>query len=212
MQPWHRLASVTGKTALLMSLACGVAMSVPAFAAAAIPPTSLVAHPLELPGFATAKSTLHAATTPARYARVVLGERGRQARSEVTRLKRKGFREGVQELLSSPQGEALSAAIVFGSARVATRELKTSVTEGVKAQGKAKLTRFTVASIPGSVGFSAVEAGNSSAAANVFFATGRCFFVVGNSLRKATPEQASSAPIAGASALYQRVVSLCAGR
>ena len=199
------------KTAFLSSIAWGIAVSAPAFAAAAIPPASLVVHPDDLPGFATAKSELTSATSASRYARVVLGERPGEARSEVARLRREGFREGVQELLTSPQGEALSAAVVFSSARVARQELKTTLSEDINGQGKATLKRLTVAAIPGSAGFSAVEAGNSAAAANVLFATGRCFLVVGDSLNNTTREQATSAPLAGATALYQRVRGLCSG-
>ena len=199
-------------TAFLASLACAVALSAPALALAALPPASLVARASDLPGFATAKSKLQSATSAYRYARVLLGERPRQARSEGSRLKREGFREGVQELLSGPQGEALSAAVVFSSARAAEREFKSSLDEGIRAQRGAKVKRFKLAAIPGSAGFSAVEPGNSAAAANVLFATGRCFFVVGDSLRNATPEQASSAPVAGAGALYQRVAGVCASQ
>jgi uncharacterized membrane protein YtjA (UPF0391 family) len=194
----------------LVSLGCAVAVSAPAIAAAAIPPASLVAHPDDLPGFAAAKIKLRSATSATRYVKVVLGESGREGRNEVTKLKRKGFKEGVQELLPSQQGEALSLALVFGSARVAKQELKAAISEGVKAQGKAAIKRFTVAAIPGSFGFSAFEAGHSGGAANVLFSTGRCFLLVGNSLHTSTPEQLSVAPIAGAMAVYQRVKSLCA--
>jgi uncharacterized membrane protein YtjA (UPF0391 family) len=155
-------------------------VSAPAIAATAIPPASLVAHRDDLPGFAAAKIKLRSATSATRYVKVVLGESGREGRNEVTKLKRKGFQEGVQELLPSRQGEALSLALVFGSARVAKQELKASISEGVKAQGKATIKRFTVAAIPGSFGFSAFEAGHSGGAANVLFSTGRCFLLVGN--------------------------------
>jgi len=162
-----------------------------------------------MPGFTAARVKLRSAKSASRFAKVVLGERPREARSEIKRLKRKGFREGAQEFLSTLAGEALSLALVFGNARVAEHELAVSMSEDVKAQGKAAVERFTVPAIPGSAGFSAVEAGAPSAAANVLFTSGRCFFVVGNSLANATREQADSAPIAGATALYLRVKSLC---
>jgi hypothetical protein len=199
------------KTAVLVSLGCCIAGSGSALAAVLIAPSSLVAQPAELPGFASAKVTLHSATTPSRYAKVVLEERPRAAAKEVVKLKRKGFQEGVQETLSSHRGEALglSLALVFGSARVAEQELKTGRSESVKAQGKAKITRFTVPAIPGSFGFSATEAGHSGGAANVLFSSGRCFFLVGDTLRKGSLKEVASAPIAGATAVYQRVKSLC---
>jgi hypothetical protein len=197
--------------AFLVSLGCCLAVSGPSFAAVVIPPASLVVAPAELPGFATGKVTLHSATSASRYAKVVLEQRPREAAREVVKLKRKGFKEGVQELFSSRRGEALalSLALVFGSSRVAEQELKTSSFEAVKAQGKAKLTRFTVPAIPRSFGFSTTETGHSGGAGNVLFSTGRCFFVVGDSLRTGTREELTSAPIAGATALYQRVKSLC---
>jgi hypothetical protein len=198
------------KTAFLVSLGCGIAVSAPAFAAAAIPPASLVLAPSELPGFAGAKIKLRSGTSASSYAKVVLEEKPREVRKEVVTLKRERFREGVQELLTSGQGEALSLALVFASARAAQKEFKARRSEAVKAQGRAKVKRFTVAAIPGSFGFSASEPGHPYAAANVLFATGRCYFLVGNSLRNETPEQATTAPIAGATVLYQRVSSLCA--
>jgi hypothetical protein len=194
----------------LVSLACLVAVAWPALAGAAIPPRSLVAHPDDLPGFTATKIKRRSATSAARYVKVVLGESGREGRKEVAGLKRAGFREGVQELLPSRQGEALSTALVFNSPRVAKQELKTSISEGLKAQGKAVISQFTVAAIPGSFGFSASEAGHSGGAANVFFSTGHCFLLVGNSLHTSTREQLSVAPIAAATAVYQRVKSLCA--
>ena len=140
----------------------------------------------------------------------MLHDGSREARKEVAKLKREGFREGVQELLSGSQGEALSSALVFRSRSAAQHELKASIAEAVKAQGSsAVIKRFTVAAIPGSFGFSATEAGHPGGAANVLFASGRCFFVLGDARPSAPPEQLSVAPIAGAAALYQRVTSLC---
>jgi hypothetical protein len=194
-----------------VSLGCALALAAPAIAAAEIAPTSLVAHAGELPGFGEANIKLKSATSAARYVKVVFGEKGSEARKEAARLKRKHFREGVQELLSIRNGEALSLALVFGSARVAKQELKDSRSETVKAQGKAVVDPFTVPAIPGSFAFTATEGNESSVAANVLFATGRCYFVVGDSLEGVaiTREQASAAPVAGATALYSRVKSLC---
>jgi hypothetical protein len=206
--------TVASGRAFLVSLGCGAALALPVLATpapagASIPAASLVVHPAEMPGFTTARVKLQSAKSPSRFAKVVLGEHSREARSEIKRLKRKGFRGGAQEFLSTLAGEALSLALVFANARVAEHELAISMSEDLKAQGKAAVARFTVPAIPGSAGFSAVEAGAPSAAANVLFTSGRCFFVVGDSLAKATPEQADSAPIAGATALYVRVKGLC---
>jgi hypothetical protein len=191
-------------------LGCVLALSTPAVAAE-IAPASLVAHPPELPGFGEANVKVKSATSASRYVKLVLGEKGSEARKEIASLKRKHFREGVQELLSIRNGEALSLALVFGSGRTAKQELKHSSSETVKAQGKSVVERFSVPALPGSFAFTAAEANQSSVAANVLFATGRCYFVVGNSLEgiAVTREQASAAPAAGATALYSRVKSLC---
>ena len=77
----------------LVSLGCAVAVSWPALAGAAIPPPSLVAHPDDLPGFTVTKVKVRSATSATRYVKVVLGERGREGREEVAKLKRKGFQE-----------------------------------------------------------------------------------------------------------------------
>jgi hypothetical protein len=196
---------------ILTSLGCALALSAPAVAAAKIASASLVAHADELPGFGEANVKLKSATSASRYVKLVLGEKGSEARKEVASLKRKHFREGVQELLSVRNGEALSLALVFGSSRIAKQELKNSSSETAKAQGKAVVERFPVPAIPGSFAFTAAEASGSSVAANVLFATGRCYFVVGNSLEgvAVTRQQASAATAAGATALYSRVKSLC---
>ena len=200
------------RIALALSLTCAIAGGAPALAAAAIAPRSLVAHPADLPGFTSAKPKLRSATSPSRYARVVLGERSREARSEVARLKRQGFREGVEELFSGAQGEALSFALVLGSAAAARQELQHSKREALKAEVTAVIERYSVPAVPGAFAFSAVEAGHPSAVANVLFATGRCFLLVGDSLRDADSEQAAAAPLAGATALSRRVRGLCAER
>jgi hypothetical protein len=193
-----------------VSLGCALALSAPAVAAAEIAPASLVAHADELPGFGEANVKLKSGTSASRYVKLV-GEKGRQARKDAAELKRKHFREGAQEFLSIRNGEALSLALVFGSARSAKQELKNSSSETVRAEGKAVVERFSVPAIPGSFAFTATESNESTVAANVLFATGHCYFVVGNSLEgvAVTRQQASAAPAAGATALYSRVKSLC---
>ncbi len=193
----------------LVSFGCAVAISASALAATVIPPASLLAHPDEMPGFATAKVKVQSATSATRYVRTVLDESGHEGRVEVTRLEHKGFKEGAQEMLTGQQGVALSTAVVYGSARVAEQELKASISEDLKAQGKATIKRFTVDAIPGSLGFSAREPGHPGGAANVSFATGRCLVLVGDSLRT-SKQGVSIAPTAGAVAVYQRVKKLCA--
>jgi hypothetical protein len=200
------------RTALLAALMCAVALSLSLLAAlaiAAIAPRSLVAKPSQLPGFSAAKVRLRSGASPSAYAKSVLEERPRQARKEAARLKREGFREGVQELLSDSQGEALSLAIVFRTAKDAKRELKASISADVKAQGNVEVKQFSIASIPGAFAFTAAEAGKPGAAGNVLFSVGRCYLVVGDFLKTGTAEQASAVPMEGGPALYKRVKRLC---
>lgn len=205
------MLAVKRRMVLLLSLGIVALGATAAVAAPEISSSSLVVHPGELPGFPSAKVKLASATSASRYAKDVLHDSSREARKEVAKLKREGFREGVQELLRGSQGQALSSAVVFRSRARAQHELKASIAEAVKAQGRsAVIKRFTVAAIPGSFGFSATEAGHPGGAANVLFASGRCFFILGDALNSAPPEQLSVAPIAGAMALYQRVTGLCA--
>jgi hypothetical protein len=200
------------RTALLAALTCAVALSLALLAAlalAAIAPRSLVAKPSQLPGFSGAKVRLRSGASPSAYAKSVLQERPRQARKEAARLKREGFREGVQELLSGTQGEALSLAVVFRTAKDAKRELKVSMSADVKAQGNVEVKQFSIASIPGAFAFTASEAGKPGAAGNVLFTVGRCYLVVGDYLKTGTVEQASAVPTGGGPAVYQKVKHLC---
>jgi hypothetical protein len=193
----------------LLSLACMGAAS-PAFALAAIPPGSLVVAPAELPGLSGAGVKLRSATSASRYVKAVLDERGADARHETSRLRRRGFREGVEEQLSTANSGGLSLALVFGSANAAGQAFGSSLSEALEAQGKATVKRFSVNAIPGSSGFTAFLAHHPGAAANVLFATGRCFFLLGDSFEDGTPENAGAGPIAAATALYGRVKGLCA--
>jgi hypothetical protein len=188
----------------------GATLSLAGVAGAAVPTGVLVAHPAELPGFATAKVKIRSASTPYRYAKVVLEDKHGEAMRQAAKLSRKGFREGVSELLSGSSGEALSVAVVFRTRRSAREEFKRSLAETLKAQGKAPIERVTVGAIPGAYAFSVAEPGQPGGAANVLFASGRCYFLIGNFLRSAPAQQLSVAPIAGATAVYQRSKRLCA--
>lgn len=198
------------RATLLLSITCAVALSLAALAFAATPLRSLVATPSDLPGFSAAKVELHLASSPSVYAKKVLRAPARATSKEISRLKREGFREGVQELLHGTQGEALSLAIVFRTAKDAKRELSRNMSADVKQQGKAEVKQITVASIPGAFAFTASEAGAPGAAGNALFAVGHCFIVVGDSLREGTAEQAGAVPLEGAPAVYEKVKHLCA--
>ncbi len=199
-------------TALLAALAITTALSlvgVAALALAALPPRSLVAKPSELPGFAGAKVTLRSGDTPSAWARRVLQDKPAQARKDIAKLKRAGFRQGAEELLSDSQGEALSLTVVFHTTKQAKRELKVSIPESLAGQGKAEIKRFSIASIPGAYAYTAVEPGKPGAAGNVLFAVGRCFVVVGDASRTGTGEQAAAVPMDGGPALYTQIKHRC---
>jgi len=200
------------RTALMSALICTVALSLAGLAAlalAAIPPRTLVATPSELPGFASAKVKLRSGDSPSAWAKNVLKDRPAQVSKDVARLKRSGFSQGVQELLATSQAEALSFTVVFHTAKQAKHELKVSASESVKAQGKAEVKRLSIASIPGSFAFTAAEPGKPGAAGNVLFAVGRCFVVVGDSMRTGSAEQASAVPTVGGTAVYKRIKHRC---
>jgi Domain of unknown function (DUF6531) len=107
--------------------------------------------------------------------------------------------------------EGVSEALVFSSAQGAKDQLVTSVAEALKEYEKVSLRRFVDPGIPGSAGLGNFTPGKRGATGNVFFSTGRCFFVVGDLVRDArTSAQGAKAPIAGATALYKRVKHACA--
>jgi hypothetical protein len=191
------------------SLVVALLMSVGLGEAAPPSPSALVAHAAELPGFGAAKAKIRSASTAYRYLHVVLEEPSVQARRKASKLERRGFREGVRELLSASQGEALSIAIVFDRRRGAREEFNKSVAESRKAQGGATITPLATPAIPGASAFTAAEPGHPGGAANVLFTSGRCFFLVGDFLRTAPPDQLGAAPLAGATALYERTRALC---
>lgn len=194
--------------ALPIAIACGVALAAPTLAAVVIPPTALVAHPRDLPGFSGAKHSIRSAISAIDYARIVLEDGQAEAQTEALHLATEGFQEGMTESFKGSHGEAVSDALVFSSARGAKQELLTNVSESLRAHHGG---RFTVGSIPGSVGFNSFVTGHLGASADVLFATGRCYVEVGDAVPTAsTGAIGARAPIAGATALYRRVKHLCA--
>jgi hypothetical protein len=144
------------------------------------------------------------------YAVRVNGDSVKEAQAEVGTLKKEGFQEGVEERLSTSQDEALSDALVFSRAKGAQRELNANASEDI-GRHHAGLKQFTVAAIPGSVGFGQQRNHIRGATADVLFTTGRCFFLVGVAMNDgATQKQANNAVVSGAIALYRRLKRLCA--
>jgi hypothetical protein len=134
-----------------------------------------------------------------------------EAAAEMPMLVHAGFREGVEESFHAARGEGVSEALVFSSAQGAKDQLVTSLADALKEYEKASLRRFVDPGIPGSAGLENFTPGKRGATGNVFFSTGRCFFVVGDLVRDArTSAQGAKAPIVGATVLYKRTKVLCA--
>lgn len=211
------------RLALSIALVCcaafvtAAATAASAFAAAPIAPAALVPKPLEMPGFGFAHITLRAETSPTKFAKTILGDDPSEMRSEVPLLKRNGFREGVEEGLSVENAGAQILVVVLGSARGAKSELQRAVREAPD-RHEPEETRFTNPAISGSQGLagsgetvaSATHPAEARRYADLLFAFGRCFFIVGDSIYgTSTREEALRAPLAGATALVQRVKAPC---
>lgn len=204
---WYDGLAVKLRKTVLLVLGCGSFASVPAVATAAIRPSLLVARPRDIPGFYGAKHSLRSATSAVDYAQLVLGDGPAETHRESLHLTREGFEEGTTEFFSDTHGEAVSDALVFSSARGAKQELTAAVSEDIHAHHEG---RFTVALIPGSVGFSSFKVGHLGASADVLFSIGRCYLEVGNAVPGAsTRTEGIRAPITGAMTLYRRVKHLC---
>jgi hypothetical protein len=122
-----------------------------------------------------------------------------QARADVARLTREGFRELLTEFLG--HGNGLSWVMQLGSPASARAELATEVREE-KAQGQA-LEIFRVSAIPGAVGFGACV-GNSGGE-NIVFADGSFLYLVGNGWSGSAHNPRRAALIGAATKLDKRV-------
>jgi hypothetical protein len=176
-----------------------------------IPPSLLVAHPRDLPGFARARSRLLWATSAEVFVHRFSEDTPAEAAAEIPMLMHAGFREGVEESFHATGREGVSEALVFRSAQGAKDQLVTSLADALKEYEKTSLRRFVDPGIPGSAGLGNFTPGKPGATGNVFFSTGRCFFVVGDFVHDArTSAQGAKAPIAGATVLYRRTKHVCA--
>ena len=195
-------------------------VSAPTFPAAAGEPVAaalLVAQSRDLPGFSGAEGTPQVTTSAARWAEIdPRGEPGSEPADEheVPKLTREGFQEGVRESFQSGSGEAISVGIVFRSPQGASEYFRTEVTPARLRHEELALEHVTVPGVTGAV----VTGGGPNG--NVFFTTGRCFILVGNHVPEAGVSESAhtaaeekpinAAPIAGATAVYQRVKHNCA--
>jgi hypothetical protein len=134
-----------------------------------------------------------------------------EAKRDSARLTAEGFQGAVLEytnLTRAPaSGGGLSYVLALGSATAAAKELAYDVRSDITAQGKgAVIHRFTIADVPGAVGFTARSAHRPGGAANVSFREDGCVLLVGDSLAKGD----LAGPVkAGTLAIYRRTHGHC---
>jgi len=174
-----------------------------------IEPRLLVAGARDLPGFARAKTQFFASASASEWASGA-EDTAAQAESEAAYLNREGFREGAATTIVGKHREAVSEALVFDSKASASRRLVESVSRGKRSIEKHGLRRFHVAGVPGSVGLGAFRRGRRGTVGDLWFATGRCWFVVADRVPGAkTRGEGTKALVAAANAIYKRVRAPC---
>jgi len=182
-----------------------------------IPPQLLVVRVAEMPGFAPASVQSSSTASAFEWAHGAPGT-WTEAQEEASLLESLGFQEGVREYLLAKRREgrgahreAVSEAAVLPTASAAESALRQSFANSLRAFEARGLAQFADRAIPGALGLGNFSAGRSGGDGNVFFATGRCFFVVGDAVHDArTRAQENRGPLAGALALYRRARHLCA--
>lgn len=195
-------AGCGGSTSSTSSTSTPTAQTVtsPAAAAALLHPASLVPTGA-MQGF-TPSGAMQTATTPQGWAQS--SSESDEVTHETARLEGEGFREGVgQHYKGTADSAALSLVLVFntseGTKKEVTHYLEVDPRYGLHVEAE------KVAAIPGAIVVGEGPAGN------VLFTTGRCFVLVGDELKSSsTPSQVNAVPIAAATALYERIKSLCA--
>jgi len=177
---------------------------------AAIPARSLELHTSELPGFKRATKKLEVFESADQF----LESRGgspAEVETERALLTKRGWQGAVGEFFRAPHREAIFVAFVFSSPQGATEEFNETLAADIKHLKGHGAKRSTVKGIPGSVLVGQFERGHRGGTGNVLFATGRCLFVVGDALKRATSrQQAYHAPITAARAILRRQKHACA--
>jgi len=121
--------------------------------------------------------------------------------ADARRVVQEGFHDALQqETATSTGGTGLDFVLELGSPAAARQEEAVELREDIAEQGRVRVSRFTVAGIPGSAGISASKGPNGSAA-NVLFTVGRCLLLVGSG---GVDPRYRTDVIAGAKALYRR--------
>ena len=181
---------------------------------APIPPSELVPHRDELPGFARAHKSMWSSESAGVWAKADNGSPP-VGESDLRYLRRQGFQEGVElAYLLRPHREAVASGVVLGSPQAAQQELAAAKAEVLKTFEHAHRYRFAVPAIPGSMGLGNAGGsyhGSRVVTANILFASGRCFFIVGDRIvGSSSKAMGERAPVRGAGAVYRRARRLCA--
>jgi hypothetical protein len=206
------------RSAALALAALSVGLASPAQAATPleIPASTLVAQPQDFAGFGPARladaySTAYALEWALSYEQsAAVGEH------EATELNALGFREGVAVYYSGRKEgrhefrNAVSSSIAFATTAGPEHELSVTLAFDRTQLGRGGGPyRTAVRTIPGSVGLG--HRGRKVSDYSLAFATGRCFFVVGDAIHKhGMARRAQRSATSAAIAVYSRAKETCA--
>jgi hypothetical protein len=210
---WHWSTSFVAAVLLIggVSSAGASAASGEGAPPSAIPPRTLEVHGGELPGFAGTKKKLEVFESVRRF---VEGQNATRTEMEVAKalLTKRGFQDTVAEIFRGPHREAVFEAFTFTSPQGAAEQFPETVTTDLKRVRDHGLMSTTVKGIPGSVLIGQFETGHGGTG-NVLFVSGRCLFIVGDAMARATSrQQAYHAPIVAARHILRRDRAACARR
>lgn len=198
------LTVFTGLAAVGLMAAAATPSSVHSAVATGPATSALLVGAGEMPGFdpLPAKSATHAG----RFVR----QAGPPDAQALSTFKRNGFQFGIQEHLRSstdPNADAVSLAIELRSVRAARRELAAFVSLALERVPGSTIDRTQLPLIHNAVVVTQTAPGRPGGAGNVYFASGRCVFFVGDALSTGDPV---AAPVAAATKLHERAAAACA--
>jgi hypothetical protein len=199
-------------SAVLAGVLAPALLAFPAPASAGRPDGhALMLQPSELAGFAVIAGGSSYTTSAARWT-AELEEQGAAGVDELAHLTADGFRAGVMEFLTGRGGsEAIYNGILFATAAGAAQQLSEDVSYDETHYPRAVLHRSRIRGIAGAVVFSGLLAARHEASSNVIFSSGRCSFILADSIHHASAvAQASARTIAAARSVQQRLRRACA--
>jgi hypothetical protein len=187
-------------------------MSTAPAGAATVPLTTYLLRSGEMLGFVVTGAP-HTATGASAWVRHVEDETGTTAAKDVRGLQAAGFMAGayvnLRSRLRPSSGAGGSTVLLFATAADARRDVATQYAQGVAIQGSGAVIHRLVLSLPGARGFTTVGSGpHPAGAANAYFSSGRCLFVVGDFLDGTNP--ATALPVVvGVRRLAARATGVC---